>query len=81
MIYRIINLFKKKKPYFNKEKYLLDETITKDTVLLNLLNNNPNWFDRIENKPLVQISRDYFKLKNNEIEEFFWIEKSWITWR
>jgi hypothetical protein len=81
MIYKIINLFKKKKPYFNKEKYLLDETITKDTVLLNLLNNNPNWFDRIENKPLVQISRDYFKLKNNEIEEFFWIEKSWITWR
>jgi hypothetical protein len=81
MIYRIINLFKKEKPYFDKEKYLLDETITKDKVLLNLLNNDPNWFDKIENKPLVQINRDYFKLKNNEIEEFFWIEKSWITWR
>jgi hypothetical protein len=81
MIYRIINLFKKEKPYFDKEKYLLDETITKDTVLLNLLNNDPNWFDKIENKPLVQINRDYFKLKNNEIEEFFWIEKSWVTWR
>jgi hypothetical protein len=81
MIYRIINLFKSKKPYFDREKYLSDETVTKDIVLMNLLNNNANWFDKIENKPLVQISRDYFKLKTNEIEEFFWIEKSWVTWR
>jgi hypothetical protein len=73
-------MFKSKKPYFDMDKYIADTTINKDSVLINLLNNNPNWFDDIEKQPLIQVERNYFKSKIKG-KEFFWIEKSWITWR
>jgi hypothetical protein len=90
LFYYVINIFKKKKPYFSKEKFLKNTSrytkreINKnhfDNIMIDLLSNNDVWFNVLDGEELVQISRDEFVFKKKVKIFHLNILKYWVEWK
>jgi hypothetical protein len=88
--YSIKNWFLKRKPYFSKEKFLkntsryIKREINKnhfDNIMIDLLNNNDVWFNILDGKELIQISKDEFTFKNKLKIFYPNIPIYWVDWK
>jgi hypothetical protein len=82
-LYSLIGLFRAKKPYFSKEKYMLFSETDMDlasSVLLNMLSSEIQWYDLINGEKLTQVSKEEFKAINKDYKSVN-ILKEWVEWR
>jgi hypothetical protein len=85
-----VNIFKNKKPYFSKEKFLKNSSryIKSErnkehynNMMIQLLKDDDAWFTTMDGKELIQISKDEFTFKK-KIKIFHpSIPIYWVEWR
>ena len=79
--YNIKNKLMKRKPYFDKIKYLSDRTSSAEDRadnLLDILSEESKWFDELDGKELKQISKFLFVTKGKP--KMIIATPNWIRW-
>jgi hypothetical protein len=73
----------KKKPYFNKYKYLdsMKDNEEHDNARILISNDRSVWWMAIDDEELIQVSKNHFQVKNLKEFKYVRVNKYWIEWR